>query len=79
MVDRIPGLRRKLRRFAKTALAVKRLLDAGILDLRNLGMTLETAKNAGVYGPQASLTIQGGRKYPSLPADDRGLHRGEFF
>jgi fatty-acyl-CoA synthase len=74
MVDRIPGLRRKLRRFAKTAIAVKRLLDAGILDLGNLGMTLETAKNAGVYGPQASLTIQGGRKYPSLPAvsDERG-------
>jgi fatty-acyl-CoA synthase len=64
MVDRIPGLRRKLRRFTKTAIAVKRLFDAGILDLGNLGMTLETAKNAEVYGPQASLTIQGGRKYP---------------
>ena len=74
MVDRIPGPRRKLRRFAKTAIAVKRLLDARILDLGNLGMTLETAKNAEVYGPQAALTIQGGRKYPSLPAvsDERG-------
>ena len=74
MVDRIPGPRRKLRRFAKTAIAVKRLLDARILDLGNLGMTLETAKNAEVYDPQAALTIQGGRKYPSLPAvsDERG-------
>ena len=74
MVDRIPGPRRKLRRIAKRAKAVKRLHDTGILDLGNLGMTLETAKNAGVYGPQAALAIQGGRKYPSLPAvvDERG-------
>jgi fatty-acyl-CoA synthase len=56
------------------AKAVKRLRDTGILDLGNLGVTLETVKNAGVYGPQATIAIQGGRKYPSLPAvvDERG-------
>ena len=53
---------------------MKRLRDTGILDLGDLGMTLETAKNARVYGPQATLAIQGGRKYPTLPAvvDERG-------
>ena len=53
---------------------MKRLRDTGILDLGNLAVTLETAKNARVYGPQATLAIQGGRKYPSLPAvaDERG-------
>jgi fatty-acyl-CoA synthase len=70
----ISAARQKLSHIAKTAKAVKRLRDTGILDLGNLGVTLETVKNAGVYGPQATLTIQGGRKYPSLPAvvDERG-------
>jgi fatty-acyl-CoA synthase len=70
----ISAARQKLSHIAKTAKAVKRLRDTGIIDLGNLGVTLETVKNAGVYGPQATLTIQGGRKYPSLPAvvDERG-------
>ncbi len=57
-----------IRDLAKTAKAVKRLHDTGILDLGNLSVTLEAVKNAGVYGPQATLAIQGGRKYPTLPA-----------
>ena len=70
----ISAARRKLSRIAEKAKAVKRLRDTGILDLGNLGVTLETAKNAGVYGGQAALAIQGGRKYPTLPAvvDERG-------
>ena len=70
----ISAARQKLNHIARTAKAVKRLRDTGIIDLGNLGVTLETVKNAGVYGPQATLTIQGGRKYPSLPAlvDERG-------
>ena len=70
----ISAARQKLSHIAETAKAVKRLRDTGILDLGNLGVTLETAKNAGVYGPQATLAIQGGRKYPTLPAvvDERG-------
>ncbi len=53
---------------------MKRLHETGIIDLANLGVTLQTVKNSGVYGPQATIAIQGGRKYPSLPAvvDERG-------
>ena len=74
MVDGLIGFRHKVRHIVENAKAVKRLHDTGILDLSNLGVTLETAKNARVYGPQASLAIQGGRKYASLPAvvDERG-------
>ena len=70
----ISAARRKFSRIAQKAKAVKRLRDTGILELGNLGVTLETAKNAGVYGGQAALAIQGGRKYPTLPAvvDERG-------
>ena len=74
MPDGPTGIRQKLSHAAEMANAVKRLRDTGILDFGNLGVTLETAKNAGVYGPQATMAIQGGRKYPSLPAvfDERG-------
>jgi fatty-acyl-CoA synthase len=68
------GARRKLGRIARSTRAAKRLHETGIIDLGNLGLTLETVRNARVYGPQATLTIQGGRKYPSLAAvvDERG-------
>ena len=67
-------IRQKLSRVAETAKAAKRLRDGGIVDLGNLGVTLQTVKDARVYTPQATMTIQGGRKYPSLPAvvDERG-------
>ena len=67
-------IRQKLSLVATTAKALKRLRDAGILDLGDVGMTLETVKNSRIYGPQATLVMQGGRKYPSLPAvvDERG-------
>ena len=74
MAKAVGGIRQKLSRAAETARAVKRLRDTGIVDLGNLGVTLQTVKNSRVYGPQATMTIQGGRKYPSLPAvvDERG-------
>jgi fatty-acyl-CoA synthase len=67
-------VRRKLNRVAAKVKAVKRLHETGIVDFKDLGGTLQTAKNAGIYGPQATMAIQGGRKYPSLPAvvDERG-------
>jgi fatty-acyl-CoA synthase len=70
----ISAARQKLSHLAEAATAVKRLRDTGILDLGNLGVTLQAAKNAGIYGAQASLAIQGGRKYALLPAvvDERG-------
>ena len=70
----ISSIRQKLSHTGEMVRAVKRLRDTGILDLGNPGVTLQSVKNAGVYGPQATLAIQGGRKYPSLPAfvDERG-------
>ena len=67
-------IRQRMHRFGQTAHAVKRLHDTGFLDLGNLGITLETARNARVYGAQAAIAIQGGRKFPSQPAvvDERG-------
>jgi fatty-acyl-CoA synthase len=74
MAEALGGIRQKLSRAAELAKAVKRLHDTGIVDLGNLGVTLQTVKNSRVYGPQATLAIQGGRKYSSLPAvvDERG-------
>ena len=74
MSDGLTGIRQKLGHAAQMAKAVKRLRDTGILDLGNLGVTLETARNAGVYGAPATMAIQGGRKYPTLAAvvDERG-------
>jgi fatty-acyl-CoA synthase len=74
MADATSGFRRKVSHLTELANAVKRLRDTGIVDLGNLGVTLQTVKNSRVYGPQATMTIQGGRKYPSLPAvvDERG-------
>ncbi len=74
MADALSGFRQKVSRVAETANAVKRLHDTGVIDLANLGVTLQTVKNSRVYGPQATLTIQGGRKFPTLPAvvDERG-------
>jgi fatty-acyl-CoA synthase len=68
MAEALGGIRQKLSRAAEMAKAVKRLHDTGIVDLGNLGVTLQTVKNSRVYGPQATMAIQGGRKYPSLPA-----------
>jgi fatty-acyl-CoA synthase len=74
MADALSGLRQKVSRVAEMATAVKRLHDTGIIDLANLGVTLQTVKNSRVYIPQATMAIQGGRKFPSLPAvvDERG-------
>jgi fatty-acyl-CoA synthase len=74
MAEALGGIRQKLSRAAEMAKAVKRLHDTGIVDLGNLGVTLQTVKNSRVYGPQATMAIQGGRKYSSLPAvvDERG-------
>jgi fatty-acyl-CoA synthase len=74
MAEALGGILQKLSRAAEAAKAAKRLHDTGIVDLGNLGLTLQTVKNSRVYGPAATLAIQGGRKYPSLPAvvDERG-------
>jgi fatty-acyl-CoA synthase len=74
MAKALGGIRQKLSRAAEMAKGVRRLHASGIVDLGNLGVTLQTVKNSRVYGPQATMAIQGGRKFPSLPAivDEHG-------
>jgi len=74
MAKALGGIRQKLSRAAEMAKGVQRLHASGIVDLGNLGVTLQTVKNSRVYVPQATMAIQGGRKFPSLPAvvDERG-------
>jgi len=74
MAKALSGFRQKLSRAAEMAKGVQRLQASGIVDLGDLGATLQTVKNSRVYVPQATMAIQGGRKFPSLPAivDERG-------
>jgi fatty-acyl-CoA synthase len=68
MADALSGFRRKVSHVTELANGVKRLHATGIVDLGNLGVTLQTVKNSRVYVPQATMAIQGGLKFPSLPA-----------
>jgi len=74
MATALTGIQQKLLRIGESARAVKRLAESGILDVRDLKSTVQAAKLSGVYGPQATMTILGGRKYATLPAivDERG-------
>ncbi|OKH85310.1 acyl-CoA synthetase [Mycobacterium sp. ST-F2] len=74
VIDVIGEVRQKLDRLAESAQAVRRLYETGFLDLTKPGVMIETAKNAPLFGPQATMAIQGGRKYAGLPAlvDERG-------
>ena len=74
MADVMAGIRQKMQQASEAARAAKRLVDTGIIDLKDLGAGIQTAKLAPVYGPQATMAIQGGRKYADLPAivDERG-------
>jgi fatty-acyl-CoA synthase len=70
----IDGVRRKLQHIGESGRAVQRLLASGILDVRDLKSSVDAAKLSPVYGPQATMTILGGRRYADLPAivDERG-------
>lgn len=74
MADVLSGIRQRLQHVSEAGRAAKRLIDTGIIDLKDLRGGAETAKLARVYGPQATMAIQGGRKYANLPAvvDERG-------
>ena len=68
------GLRQRLQHVSEAGRAVKRLVQTGVLDLTDLGGTVRGAKMVRVYGPQATMAIQGARRFPALPAvvDERG-------
>src|ERR1700727_495725 len=68
MAKALGEIRQKLSRAAEKAKGVQRLHSSVILDLGTVGATLQAVKNSRVYGPQATMAIQGGRKFPSLPA-----------
>ncbi|MFV8162730.1 acyl-CoA synthetase [Mycobacterium sp. 134] len=74
MVAGLTGIRHTLQQVTESVHAVKRLTDTGIIDLKDLKSTVRAAKLAPVYGPQATMAIQGGHRYPTLPAivDERG-------
>lgn len=70
----LAGIRRQAQHMSEAGRAVKRLVQTGVLDLKDLGGTVAGAKLVAVYGPQATMAIQGGRRFPDLPAvvDERG-------
>lgn len=74
MTSALTGLRRQLQHVTESGRAVKRLVETGVLDLKDLAGTVDGAKLVRVYGPQATMAIQGGRRFPDLPAivDERG-------
>lgn len=74
MNDVLGTVRKKLQLASESGRALKRLVDTGVIDLTDLKSSVQMAKLSRVFGPQATMTIQGGRKYASLPAivDERG-------
>lgn len=74
MNDVLGAVRKKLQLASESARALKRLVDTGIIDLTDLKSSVQMSKLSRVFGPQATMTILGGRKYASLPAivDERG-------
>ncbi|MHC9291194.1 acyl-CoA synthetase [Mycobacterium sp. LTG2003] len=74
MADLLTGIRKNLQQMSEAGRAIKRLVESGVLDLKDLGGTVQGAKLVKVYGPQATMAIQGARRFPDLPAvvDERG-------
>ena len=70
----IGGVRQKLTQVVENGHAVTRLVARGFIEPLDLGATVQTAKLAATYGPQATMAIQGGKRFPDLPAvvDERG-------
>lgn len=70
----IAEVRQKLGQIIESGHAVARLVDRGIVEPLDIGAAVRTAKLAQQYGPQATMAIQGGRRYADLPAvvDERG-------
>ena len=70
----IAEVRQKLGQIIESGHAVVRLVDRGIIEPLDIGAVVRSAKLARLYGPQATMAIQGGRRYADLPAvvDERG-------
>lgn len=70
----IAEVRQRLGQIIESGHAVVRLVDRGIIEPLDIGAAVRSAKLAQLYGPQATMAIQGGRRYADLPAvvDERG-------
>ncbi len=73
-MDVVTGIRQKLTQVVENGHAITRLVARGFIDPLDLGATVEVAKLAATYGPQAAMAIQGGKRYVDRPAvvDERG-------
>jgi hypothetical protein len=60
MTEVLGEIRQKLSRAAEMAKGVQRLHASGIVDLGNLGVTLQTVKNSRVYGQDSSQQLARG-------------------
>ena len=54
----IGGIRQKLTQVVENGHAVTRLVARGFIEPLDLGATVQTAKLAATYGPQATMAIQ---------------------
>jgi fatty-acyl-CoA synthase len=71
MAEAVGGIRQKLSRAAEMAKGVQRLHASGIVDLGNLGVTLQTVKNSRIYGPQGDDGDPGRAQIPVTACDCR--------
>ncbi|WP_029106725.1 acyl-CoA synthetase [Mycobacterium sp. URHD0025] len=73
-MNAITGIRQTMGQIFESGHAVKRLVGRGIIEPLDIGATVRSAKLARQFGPQATMAIQGGRRYADLPAivDERG-------
>ena len=60
MAAGLTGIRHTLQQVTESVHAVKRLTDTGIIDLKDLKSTVRAGELAPVYGPQATMAVQGG-------------------
>ncbi|MDY6997684.1 MAG: acyl-CoA synthetase, partial [Actinomycetota bacterium] len=74
MASSLTLIQQQLKHLGESGRAVKRLVETGVLDLKDLSGTVQGAKLVRFYGPQATMAIQGGRRFPDQPAvvDERG-------
>lgn len=73
-MNAIAGIRQMVGQIFESGHAVIRLVDRGIIEPLDIGAVVRSAKLARQFGPQATMAIQGGRRYADLPAivDERG-------
>lgn len=75
MNDVLHSVRQKMQRVSESGRALKRLIDTGIIDVSDLGSSVRTAKLSRVYGPQATMAIQGDAGTQTCPRSSTSAER----